>query len=142
MSSCHFYLKPKVVYAIRNIFHIWLSSDNMPGKYKLCEMQYFIYSVLWKWQQDRNFKRINISPNKSLGTPGFILTKCELSIMGKSKTQRNAHCLTGFWVSIRIAMKLTVFMLKHTWAIFPCGQTLMEEYLRKSFPFLLRNLST
>ena len=51
----------------------------MPGKYEIFEIQYFIYSVLEKCQQDRNLKRIDISPNKSLGTPACIWQGCQAS---------------------------------------------------------------
>ena len=42
---------------------------KMPEKFENSWMQYFIYSVLWKYQQGRAPSRINISQNKLLGTP-------------------------------------------------------------------------
>ena len=34
-----------------------------------------IYSILWKCQQERYPSRIDISPNKSLGTPALFITR-------------------------------------------------------------------
>ena len=54
---------------------LWFYSYKMPAKYEIFEIYYFIYSVLWKCQQDRYLKRIDISQNKS-GTPDLLIISC------------------------------------------------------------------
>ena len=68
MLKLHFIInqpldRPLETYTKRRFY-----SYKMPGKYEIFEIQYFIYSVLCKCQQDRYMKRIDISQNESLGT--------------------------------------------------------------------------